>query len=386
VRQPVHRLPAPAVLVTAALLTALGACGGQPPPPPRDGALPPRVAESKGERFYVATTGSDAAPGTAEAPWRTVQKALDTLQAGQIAFVRAGTYRENLVMHRAGTARAPITIRNQPGERPVLQPAERAPTYPLRLTSGAAHFRIQGFVIERARGASTMNVVGLGEPRGAHDYEISDCEIRFARNSSGVFVDDTNYNVWLLGNTVHGNNEPGVQHQGIYFEGRRSVIANNVVYDQRNGFGIQVRAGARDVIVASNTVSGVSLSGILVESTARGVTVVNNISAFNGGYAVRGLQEGPGRTTGNRAFNNLGFGNRSGEFANSRAAVVSFEKADNVVEDPRFVDRARADFRLAPGSPAIDRAQARWSPDIDRALRPRPADLPPDLGAYERSE
>jgi parallel beta-helix repeat protein len=299
-------------------------------------------------------------------------------------MVRAGTYRENVVVRRGGTARAPITVRNEPGVRPVLTPSPRSPSYPLRLTEGAAYVRVRGFVIEQARGESTMNVVGLGEHPGAHDYEISDCEIRFARNSSGVFVDDTNSHVWLLGNTVHDNNEPGVQHQGIYFEGSDSVIANNVVYGQTNGFGIQVRAGADNVLVTHNTVSGNSLSGIVVENTAGGVRVVNNISAFNGGYAVRGLDEGGPVGRGNIAFNNLGFGNGDGEFADEGRQIVRFPPRGNLVKNPKFLDRAQADFRLREDSPALDRAAPEWTPAEDRAGAPRPTDRHADLGAYER--
>lgn len=376
-----------AALAALALAPALAGCGGSPPrtPPGRDDLRPAPLPQSRGATFYVAPTGSDAAPGTRSAPWRTVQKAFDTLRPGQVALVRAGTYRENLVVSRGGRPDAPITVRSAPGERAVLEPAVRSPSYPLRLTTGAAFVRVQGFVIQNARGASTMNVVGLGESPGAHDYEISDCEIRYAHNSSGVFVDDTNSHVWLLGNTVHDNNEPGVQHQGIYFEGHDSVIANNVVYGQTDGFGIQVRAGARDVDVTNNTVTGVSLSGIMVESTAAAITVVNNISVDNGGWAVRGLDAGGPLGSGNIAYNNLGFGNRSGEFANERRPVIDFSRGGNVVADPRFVDAGGDDFRLAAGSPALGRALRAWTPADDRTGAPRPAAGRADLGSYERT-
>jgi hypothetical protein len=373
-----------AALAVVALAPALSGCGGAAPRH-HDDLRPAPLPPSRGATFYVAPTGSDDAAGTRQAPWRTVQKAFDTLRPGQTALVRGGTYRENLVVDRGGRPDAPITVRSAPGERAVLEPAVHAPSYPLRLTTGAAYVRIQGFVIQDARGPSTMNVVGLGEDPGAHDYEISDCEIRFARNSSGVFVDNTNRHVWLLGNTVHDNNEPGVQHQGIYFEGHDSVIANNVVYGQTDGFGIQIRAGARNVEVTNNTVTRVSLSGIMVESTASDVTVVNNVSAFNGGWAVRGLDGGGPLGTGNVAYGNLGFGNRSGEFANEGRPIIDFSRGGNVVADPRFADAAAGDFRLAAGSPALARALPAFTPAHDRAGDARPVSGRADLGAFERS-
>src|SRR5204863_2597708 len=53
-----------------------GGTGGAP------SSLPARLPVSSGAVYHVAKTGSDTAPGTETAPWRTVQKALNTLRAG----------------------------------------------------------------------------------------------------------------------------------------------------------------------------------------------------------------------------------------------------------------------------------------------------------------
>ena len=109
----------------------------------------------------------------------------------------------------------------------------------------------------------------------------------------------------LIGNIVHDNGDGSRQHQGIYFQGQDGLVANNIVYHQPNGFGIQVRGNfpdrdtvvetpAHNVIVANNTVVDNSLSGIVVENSASQVLVVNNISAFNGSFGVRGYDNGSG--------------------------------------------------------------------------------------------
>ena len=41
--------------------------------------------------LYVATTGIDSNTGTIDKPFATVQKALDTVKAGQTIYVRGGT-------------------------------------------------------------------------------------------------------------------------------------------------------------------------------------------------------------------------------------------------------------------------------------------------------
>src|SRR5262245_24780716 len=44
------------------------------------------------EFYYVSPSGSDAATGTAEAPWRTIAHAAAVLQAGDTARILAGVY------------------------------------------------------------------------------------------------------------------------------------------------------------------------------------------------------------------------------------------------------------------------------------------------------
>src|SRR5260221_10851171 len=46
--------------------------------------------------YYISPSGSDTASGSSAAPWRTIQKAADTLNAGDTAIVAAGNYRERV--------------------------------------------------------------------------------------------------------------------------------------------------------------------------------------------------------------------------------------------------------------------------------------------------
>jgi hypothetical protein len=53
-------------------------------------------ADSSGGEFYVSNMGHDSNPGSMERPWKTIQKAADTLVAGQTAYIRGGNYYEKI--------------------------------------------------------------------------------------------------------------------------------------------------------------------------------------------------------------------------------------------------------------------------------------------------
>ena len=46
--------------------------------------------------YYVATSGSDANPGTVAKPFKTIQRGADVGVAGDVVLVRAGVYRETV--------------------------------------------------------------------------------------------------------------------------------------------------------------------------------------------------------------------------------------------------------------------------------------------------
>jgi hypothetical protein len=201
--------------------------------------------------------------------------------------------------------------------------------------------------------------------------------------------------VQLLGNSVHDNGDGSQQHQGLYFQGQNGLIANNLVYHQTNGFGIQVRGNypdpdtlveipARNVILTANTVVDNSLSGIMVENNATLTRVINNVSAFNGSYGVRGYNNGSGEILpGNLAYNNDGYGNQSGQFGNSSGLIINFSLG-NLLGDPLFVDPLVRNYHLLAGSAAVDVGLTPYSPGTDYDGLSRPRGPSPDLGAHER--
>jgi hypothetical protein len=344
-----------------------------PPPPPVDGAgLPPRLPPSSGQTFYVATNGADSNAGTLEAPWRTVQRALDVLQPGQRALVRTGTYAESLDIDRAGTPAAPITIENYPGERPVVNGGGERP---LEISSSGAYFRIRGFVFENSPYNSGGNIDIYG-----HHLEISGNEVRNAQDQ-GIYSDEDSHHAQILGNWIHHNGK-GVIHQshGIYSQGNDHLAANNVIHDHPKGFGIQVYDRNSRSILVANTVVASGHSGIVVGGAGGvdNVRVANNVFAFNAHYGISHDSTCP---TASRADHNVVFGNGWGQTQPGCSGLDY--SGGNRTSDPLFVDYGTRNLHLRAGSSAIDYALAALSPgsDFDGTVRPRGGG--PDAGAYE---
>lgn len=76
--------------------------------------------------YYVATDGDDSNSGTETNPLRTIQEAVDRVSAGDLVYVRGGTYEQTngnpiSIDEVAGTESEPIRLEGYPGERPRLQ-------------------------------------------------------------------------------------------------------------------------------------------------------------------------------------------------------------------------------------------------------------------------
>lgn len=76
-----------------------------------DRASPALSVESCINCYYVdGVNGSDSNPGTQHQPWRTIQKAANTMVAGDATTVLAGSYDERIQVTRSGTSGAPIVF------------------------------------------------------------------------------------------------------------------------------------------------------------------------------------------------------------------------------------------------------------------------------------
>jgi hypothetical protein len=346
-------------------------------------ALPRLLSPSTGRTFYVSKSGSDSSRGTLSAPWRTVQKALDTLRPGQRALVRSGTYRQDLLMTRSGRASKPITLAAYPGSRVVLRPASTEGNAHPVVVYSAAYFRVHGFVIEGSLGTSSANVYVSGS---SHHIEISGNEIRRGQDS-GVYTEATTRYVFLLGNRVHDNGWGHLpsQHQshGFYIRGAHDLIANNVIYNHPYGFGLQIWPVNHHTVVVNNTIAASGLSSIVLGAGEPGdvsdVIIRNNI-LYGGNWGIELYNDCPRRS---HADHNLIYAYREAPLTGGCEQGLDTSE-DNILASPRFTGFRERDFHLRATSPALNVALRDWSARNDAEGRRRPQGPGPDVGAFER--
>lgn len=110
-------------MTACALILAAGMAFGAPlsHEPLRTAPPPAKRAMEKGPGFFVdAARGDDAAAGTQQAPWKTINRGLRQLSAGDTLYLRGGTYYENVYCALVGAEGKPITVRSYPGEQAVI--------------------------------------------------------------------------------------------------------------------------------------------------------------------------------------------------------------------------------------------------------------------------
>ncbi len=104
----------PVLLATMAILLLAGA-SSRPA-----GTQPSIQRPTLGGTYYVSLAGDDDNPGTIDLPWRTIQRAADTLTAGDTVYIRAGAYPEHVIPQNSGSAGQPITYAAYPGETAIV--------------------------------------------------------------------------------------------------------------------------------------------------------------------------------------------------------------------------------------------------------------------------
>ncbi len=196
--------------------------------------------------YYVDqghASASNTNPGTESAPWKTIQHAANVLQAGDIVYVKQGTYKEltmsgpetdinALKPQNSGTAGNYITYQAYPGHAVIIDQNNEG----LGFFISARHYiKIKGFIIRNIWGATDK---GAG--------------VMTTANASNVIVEDNHiYNL----DGIPGSNIAGIRFDSVVkAEARNNLIHDVLVGGEDNGNASGITSYAmEDVIIENNT-------------------------------------------------------------------------------------------------------------------------------------
>ena len=242
----------------------------------------PLFAEPVSENvYYITPSGNDNSPGTESQPWKTIQKACNTLAPGDTVYVKEGQYNEKITVNVSGTASGGyIVIRNYENDKVVIDGTGISGDN-IFYIEDKDYLKIIGFEICNNTGVndgSGIRIEGSGEHIELRDNKIY--EIR-GSDAMGITVYGTSASKSISYLIIDGNeiyNCDPAHSETLTLNGNveQFEVTNNIVHDVNN-IGIDFIGGEG---TCPDDDKDAARSGV-----CRGNLVYNANSSYGGGYA-----------------------------------------------------------------------------------------------------
>ena len=169
-------------------------------------------ASAAGSTYYVSTSGSNSNPGTLAQPWKTIQKAANTVTQGDTVYIRGGTYNEKITFSNVqGTSSSWIKFAPYNSESVTVSGSGIGTGYDgiFEFNDGCKYIQITGLEIKNTNGHGIFLLGGE-----INSIRIDHCIIHNCQ-SSGIYA--------------YSNGQPTKYVRNIEFD-------YNTVYDVNNGY------------------------------------------------------------------------------------------------------------------------------------------------------
>ncbi len=367
----------------------------------------PTASAITGPAYYVATTGSDANPGSEAQPFGTISHGVSVLMPGDTLYVKSGTYAETLIHSiPPGTSwDSPVRVAAYPGHTVTLRPNVGA-EFVLRFIGPQAYIIVEGFILDAANVTYDAVKITGGGAGPAHHIRLIRCEVKNAPGQGVLITQFADSNEFINVN-VHDNGTTGYDH-GLYISTSQNVVEGSAIH-HNSGYGVHIYNGyagqrADSNIVRSNRIfdnGWVEGDAGIILGSGDGNTAYNNLVWNN----YEGIRVAYGTPSNTGVYNNTVYGNSTYSIAVlagsnntlvqnnvfyvsgwsdiydiGTGSVISHNLAGT---DPQLVNAAAGDFHLRLGSLAIDAGITISSVTTDIAGTLRPQGLASDLGAFE---
>jgi hypothetical protein len=270
------------------------------------------------ETYYVATDGNDSNSGTEDMPWKTMQKAATTAEAGDQVYIKAGTYYNDVYFSNSGDSTAWIKFDAYHGDehKAILEGGRIG-------INQKSYIRISGIRVQNS--AIGFKVIGPCSNITLHNnYTYNTWSSGIAvwgvdwKNDPGEFnnVQDVEVTNNKIEHACNGGwNECITLANGVV----GFKIENNEIFNGADpingGEGIDVKEGCSNGIIANNYIHGLTRRGIYIDGggilkqfgtpECTDIEIYNNVvdNCNNGSLAI--MTEGKGNVRDILIYNNL---------------------------------------------------------------------------------
>ena len=236
------------------------------------------AVNASAKTIYVSLSGNDANNGALSTPYRSINKASQVAQPGDVVQVRGGVYFNTVGISSKGTSSARITFQPYPNEKVTIDGTGTAPSTDLFTLYKAEYVDIVGFEVRNATriGINVYSSKSIRIRNNDTHHHIRN-GIYVGASSLGVSTD-----IVIDGNQVHDNVLENQNHTMVnggwagalaFSKTNGGAITNNKVY--RN-FGEGMGTGlANNVLIEGNEISD-SYSGYIYIDNSRYITINRN--------------------------------------------------------------------------------------------------------------
>ncbi|MBN2288266.1 MAG: right-handed parallel beta-helix repeat-containing protein [Candidatus Glassbacteria bacterium] len=231
------------------------------------------AAGSYARTLYLGPGGDDSADCVAGAEFKTLERAVSCLIAGDTLIVREGTYSGGVYVRTEATAEAPVLIQGESLEAVISGSGSRPDA--IRV-DGASHVAIDRLTIRQAARAGiavltsdhvTVTRCCLADNHTwgiftgfADDVHFEGNECYGAKDEHGIYHSNSGDRFVIRGNLIHHNAANGIHINGDPEMGGDGVISfglveDNIIYGNgsKGGAGINM-THVQDVLVRNNLI------------------------------------------------------------------------------------------------------------------------------------
>ncbi|KAJ2994543.1 hypothetical protein NUW58_g1532 [Xylaria curta] len=315
-------------------------------------ALAALVQQSYAASIYVSPTGNGS--GTINAPYGSIQAAVDAAKAGDVIYLRAGTYlpTTNVQIKKSGTATSPITLRSYNDEKVILD-GEKLPGTP---------YGVGESLPNKERGI--LHIEGV-----SYWYFYN---LELINGPYGVYSRDSSHNYYERLST-HDNYESGFQLEG-------SASNNTVIYldsylnrdprkngESADGFACKEGSGEGNVLRNSRLWNNVD-DGLDLYKFGSPVTIEEVYAWGNG-------------------FNRWGFSDFNGDGNGFKLGITGNPPANHIIRNSMAFSNAAKGFidNGNPGSLTFERNTAWNNGDNGFNMRSSKSTLKNNIAAVNKN-